>query len=209
MIKELQMCKSGYSEMLEMYLRQIFIRLQRHFEQTIITDTSQIAEEIDKAIVYFSEHYNEAINVDAYAKQNHVSTNWFIRNFKMYTGTTPKQFILQKRINNAETLLQNKQYNIKEIAQIIGYDNPLYFSRIFQRMKGISPSEYRKNIKKIKKEELISHIYQFFLLLCKFCPPFIFIWQVIFHFTFYNDLVNRKEINFYEKQIPQLCSTTT
>ena len=44
------MCKSGYSEMLEMYLRQIFIRLQRHFEQTIITDTSQIAEEIDKAI---------------------------------------------------------------------------------------------------------------------------------------------------------------
>lgn len=61
MIKELQMCKSGYSEMLEMYLRQIFIRLQRHFEQTIITDTSQIAEEIDKAIVYFSEHYNEAI----------------------------------------------------------------------------------------------------------------------------------------------------
>ena len=89
---------------------------------------------------------NEAINVDAYAKQNHVSTNWFIRNFKMYTGTTPKQFILQKRINNAETLLQNKQYNIKEIAQIIGYDNPLYFSRIFQRTKGISPSEYRKNI---------------------------------------------------------------
>ena len=146
MIKELQMCKSGYSEMLEMYLRQIFIRLQRHFEQTIMTDTSQIAEEIDKAIVYFSEHYNEAINVDAYAKQNHVSTNWFIRNFKMYTGTTPKQFILQKRINNAETLLQNKQYNIKEIAQIIGYDNPLYFSRIFQRTKGISPSEYRKNI---------------------------------------------------------------
>lgn len=146
MIKELQMCKSGYSEMLEMYLRQIFIWLQRHFEQTIITDTSQIAEEIDKAIVYFSEHYNEAINVDAYAKQNHVSTNWFIRNFKMYTGTTPKQFILQKRINNAETLLQNKQYNIKEIAQIIGYDNPLYFSRIFQRTKGISPSEYRKNI---------------------------------------------------------------
>lgn len=54
MIKELQMCKSGYSEMLEMYLRQIFIRLQRHFEQTIMTDTSQIAEEIDKAIVYLA-----------------------------------------------------------------------------------------------------------------------------------------------------------
>ena len=140
------MCKSGYSEMLEMCLRQIFIRIQRHFEQTIVTDTSQIAEEIDKAVFYFSEHYNESINIESYAKQNHVSTNWFIRNFKLYTGITPKQFILQKRINNAETLLQNKQYNINEIAQIVGYDNPLYFSRIFQKTKGISPSEYRKNI---------------------------------------------------------------
>ena len=101
------MYKSGYSEMLEMCLRQIFIRIQRHFEQTIVTDTSQIAEEIDKAVFYFSEHYNESINIESYAKQNHVSTNWFIRNFKLYTGITPKQFILQKRINNAETLLQN------------------------------------------------------------------------------------------------------
>lgn len=146
MIKELQMCKANYPEMLEMYLRQIFIRLQRHFMQTIITDNSRAAEEIDKAVIYFSEHYNEAINIDVYAKQNHVSTNWFIHNFKLYTGTTPKQFILQKRINNAETLLQNNHYNINEIAQIVGYDNPLYFSRIFQKAKGISPSEYRKNI---------------------------------------------------------------
>ncbi|WP_302440139.1 AraC family transcriptional regulator, partial [Anaerobutyricum hallii] len=37
-------------------------------------------------------------------------------------------------------------FGILPIAQIIGYDNPLYFSRIFQRTKGISPSEYRKNI---------------------------------------------------------------
>ena len=96
-----------------------------------------------KFLMFFPFFY---INVDAYAKQYHVSTNLFLRNIKMYTVTTPKQFILQKRINNAETLLQNKQYNIKEIAQIIGYDNPLYFSRIFQRTKGISPSEYRKNI---------------------------------------------------------------
>lgn len=56
------------------------------------------------------------------------------------------QYILKKRIYNAEALLQNTQYNINEIAQIIGYDNPLYFSRVFQKTKGISPSEYRKNI---------------------------------------------------------------
>ena len=56
------------------------------------------------------------------------------------------QYILNKRIYNAEALLQNPQYNITEVANIVGYDNPLYFSRIFKKAKGLSPSEYRKNI---------------------------------------------------------------
>ena len=103
------------------------------------------AAEIDGAVSYFSEHYNEQINIDDYAKQNFVSTSWLIRNFRLYTGITPKQFIMKKRIYNAEILLQNQHYSINEIARIVGYDNPLYFSRIFQKTKGISPSEYRKN----------------------------------------------------------------
>ena len=146
MIKELQMCQDGYEEMLEIYLRQIFIKLQRHFKSSLNSDNSHAFEEIDNAISYFCEHYNEPINIDDYAKENHFSTSWFIRNFKLYTGITPKQYILKKRIYNAEALLQNTQYNINEIAQIIGYDNPLYFSRVFQKTKGMSPSEYRKNI---------------------------------------------------------------
>ena len=146
MIKELQMCQDDYEEMLEIYLRQIFIKLQRHFKSSLNFDNSHAFEEIDNAISYFCEHYNEPINIDDYAKENHFSTSWFIRNFKLYTGITPKQYILKKRIYNAEALLQNTQYNINEIAQIIGYDNPLYFSRVFQKTKGISPSEYRKNI---------------------------------------------------------------
>ena len=146
MIKELQMCQDGYEEMLEICLRQIFIKLQRHFKSSLNFDNSHAFEEIDNAISYFCEHYNEPINIDDYAKENHFSTSWFIRNFKLYTGITPKQYILKKRIYNAEALLQNTQYNINEIAQIIGYDNPLYFSRVFQKTKGMSPSEYRKNI---------------------------------------------------------------
>ena len=109
MINELQMYQDSYSEMLEMYLKQIFIKLQRHFKFSINTDNFRAAEEIDKAISYFSEHYNEPISIDDYAEQNHVSASWFIRNFRLYAGITPKQFILQKRIYNAEALLQNTQ----------------------------------------------------------------------------------------------------
>ena len=146
MIQELQMCKDDYPEMLEIHLRQIFIKLHRYFNTISKVDGSQIAEDIDNAMLYFSEHYNEDICIEDYAATHHMSTSWFIKNFKQYTGSTPMQYILSKRIHNAETLLENEHYSISEISNIIGYDNPLNFSRIFKKVKGISPSEYRKNI---------------------------------------------------------------
>lgn len=146
MINELQICNEHYPEMLEMYLRQLFIILQRSFLSSLKSENTRVVEEIDKATIYFSEHYNENISIDEYAENNHVSVSWFIRNFKQYTGFTPMQYILSKRIYNAEILLQNPSHNVTEIANMIGYENPLYFSRIFKKIKGISPSEYRKNI---------------------------------------------------------------
>ena len=86
MINELQMCRDSYQEILEMYLRQIFIKLQRYFKTSLKIDNAHAVEEIDKAASFFNEHYNEPINIDEYAKEHHVSTSWFIRNFKVCTG---------------------------------------------------------------------------------------------------------------------------
>ena len=147
MIYELQMCKDSYQEMLEMYLRQIFIRLQRLFKTALKVDNAHVVEEIDKATTFFNEHYNDPISIDEYARETHVSTSWFIRNFKACTGFTPMQYILSKRIYNAEVLLRDTDYNIAEISRIVGYDNPLYFSRVFRKTKKMSPSEYRKCIR--------------------------------------------------------------
>ena len=147
MINELQLCKDSYQEMLEMYLRQIFIRLQRLFKTALKIDNAHVVEEIDKATTFFNEHYNDPISIDEYARETHVSTSWFIRNFKACTGFTPMQYILSKRIYNAEVLLRDTDYNIAEISRIVGYDNPLYFSRVFRKTKKMSPSEYRKCIR--------------------------------------------------------------
>ena len=147
MIYELQMCKDSYQEMLEMYLRQIFIRLQRLFKTALKIDNAHVVEVIDKATTFFNEHYNDPISIDEYARETHVSTSWFIRNFKACTGFTPMQYILSKRIYNAEVLLRDTDYNIAEISRIVGYDNPLYFSRVFRKTKKMSPSEYRKCIR--------------------------------------------------------------
>lgn len=143
MIQELQLCKPHYEEMLEMLLRQIFVMVSREYAtETKLSSYAQI--EAEHATHYFMEHYSEDINIEAYAAEKGMSACWFIRTFKQYNKITPMQYVLTIRIANAKSLLETTSYNVTEIAEIVGYDNPLYFSRLFKKQTGMSPSEYRK-----------------------------------------------------------------
>ena len=88
--------------------------------------------------------HNEPLSIDDYAASRHMSTCWFIRSFKQILKVTPMQYILSLRMSNAQSLLETTEYNISEIAEAVGYDNSLYFSRLFHKHIGVSPSEYRK-----------------------------------------------------------------
>lgn len=152
MIAELQMCREDYQELLSMMLRHIFILIHRQINSTKKAGSGFIAEEVDTALTYFNEHYNKEINIQEYAASRNMSISWFIRSFKKYTGFTPMQYILSIRISNAESLLEATEYNVTEISNIVGYENPLYFSRIFKKMKGLSPTEYRSRVKERRGE---------------------------------------------------------
>ena len=143
-IHELQSFRVGYRELLEMYLRQIFLLIQRNRMERKPTVSSYIQEEMEYARRYFNEHYNEPINIEEYAQSRGMSVSWFLRNFKQITTMSPMQYILSIRMNNAVTLLETTDYNVTEISAIIGYDNPLYFSRIFRKQVGMAPSDFRK-----------------------------------------------------------------
>ena len=146
MIHELQSCRVGYQELLEMYLRQIFLLIERSRDERKPAVSSFIQDEMELARRYFTEHYNEEINIEEYARSRGMSFSWFSRNFKQLTAKSPMQYVVSVRINNAVSLLGCTSYNINEISNIIGYDNPLYFSRIFKKVKGVSPSDYRKSL---------------------------------------------------------------
>lgn len=58
---------------------------------------------------------------------------------------TPMQHVLNLRITTAKTLLRTTTYSVSEVASIVGYDNPLYFSRLFKKQTGLPPSDFRNN----------------------------------------------------------------
>lgn len=157
MIRELQTCRTGYQELLEMYLRQIFLLIQRTRQESRPTINTYLQKEMEHAQQYFQEHYNEDIQIKDYAKSRSMSVSWFLRNFKEFVGQPPAQYLLMLRMNNAIRLLETTDYNVTEISAIIGYDNPLYFSRLFKKRKGVSPSEYRKLLQKKSNPQRDTH----------------------------------------------------
>ena len=143
-ITELQRCRIGYAELLAMYLRQILVQVRRSMESDPVVKESAIGEEMSQALEYFHRHYMENISIADYAQSRSMSVSWFLRCFKQRTRQSPMQYITMLRINNAVNLLNNTSCNVTQIASMVGYENPLYFSRIFRKVKGVSPSQYRK-----------------------------------------------------------------
>ena len=154
MIQELKLCKDDYEELLSIYLRQLLIMIHRLITSKRRGKSMFVMNEIDAAVQYFHSNYNKPISIEEYATTHNMSVSWFIRSFREYTNTTPAQYLLSLRISNARTLLETTSCNISEIANIIGYDNPLYFSRLFKKQCGMSPSEFRRRLQDPSAAEL-------------------------------------------------------
>ena len=70
------------------------------------------------------------------------------RKFNSHTGMTPLQYLLEIRLSYASKLLESANLQISEISELVGYDNALYFSRLFHRHIGERPREYRDRFQK-------------------------------------------------------------
>ncbi len=141
-IIELRLDRFQRMEMTEAYLRQLFIMIAR-LNQTSERDRTGYHSMLDQVMNQFHHEYQSEINIAEYAKRNHISCSWFIREFKKYTGYSPKQYITNLRLQHAKELLHNHSLPISEIATLVGYEDQLYFSRIFRKYTGLSPREYR------------------------------------------------------------------
>lgn len=103
-------------------------------------------DEIDKAIAYIKENYNKDINLTVVSNQISLTYTYFSYLFKERTGQTFSEFLRNYRIERAKEMLKNGNYMVSEVAKKVGYDNPKRFRKIFRKVMGITPSEYREKI---------------------------------------------------------------
>jgi len=98
---------------------------------------------IDTAVNYVLSHYSHSITETELAEMVGMSRFQFSRLFKKITGKTFKEFLSDHRILSAVALLKNPNANISEVSYAVGFSDPSYFSRVFKRLTGHMPSEYR------------------------------------------------------------------
>ncbi|GGD97190.1 AraC family transcriptional regulator [Paenibacillus nasutitermitis] len=99
---------------------------------------------ITKAMAYMDEHLHEPLVIRELAELAGWSHEYFTRRFVQYQGQSPKQYLLQRRIDQACEMLCSDNLSIKEIAYKVGFQSEQYFSRAFIKVVGISATKYKE-----------------------------------------------------------------
>lgn len=94
---------------------------------------------------YIDAHYAEDISLQSISEQLNISPYYLSHVFKDMTGYSPLQYIVRRRIGEAQTLLISTEYPVTRIASMVGYDNPSHFNLLFAKNVGMTPRKYRKN----------------------------------------------------------------
>ena len=93
---------------------------------------------------YIDAHYLENIKLHDIAEALHINLYYLSHTFKDVTGSSPMQYIIRRRIDEAQTLLLTTNMTITDIAMQCGYNNSNYFQSVFSNIVGMPPGKYRK-----------------------------------------------------------------
>lgn len=104
---------------------------------------TEVMEKMDAILTYIDNHLDSTFTVEQLARHFHYHPNHLIRVFKKFTGTSPIQYINQRRIEVAKLQLISSDLSVSEISSSVGME-PHYFSRVFKEYTGYAPSHYRK-----------------------------------------------------------------
>ena len=106
-----------------------------------INARSALVRKIDHVI---QEHLSERLTPTRIAEELEMNLSYLCREFKKNTGKTIGEYINERKIREAKRLLRTSDRSLMEIADLLGFSSQSYFHRVFKRMEGVTPTEYRE-----------------------------------------------------------------
>ena len=112
------------------------------------TRVDKIAEMVRE---YVMEHYKERITLGQAAEALNISQGYLSTAFKKQSGESFTNYVSAIKIEKAKELIASHQYMMYEVSDLLGFDTPFYFSKVFKKVTGMSPKEYEAQCLKQKK----------------------------------------------------------
>lgn len=120
--------------------------ISRFLEECLEYNRSQDAgmqSYAEQACAMIRERFNEDISLQSIAEQINVNPSYLSRVFKRETGVNFVNYLTRVRMEKAKFYLRSKCYKVYEVAEKVGYPNTAYFSKLFKKVNGITPEDYR------------------------------------------------------------------
>lgn len=125
----------GMHRVLVSFTRRIFFAEGGHEEQL---------SHAERAVQMIQRYYAEDISLQSVASQINVNPSYLSRVFKQEKGENFISYLTRVRIERAKGFLESRKYKVYEVADKVGYHNYTYFSKIFKKIVGVSPEEFRR-----------------------------------------------------------------
>lgn len=123
--------------------RHILTKIERQIKQS---EKYKSGLSIPKIQQYMRANINKHIHLEELASLSHCSKYHFTRQYQLMTGISPLKHFIELKMEHACFLLEQTSLSMSEIATQLGYDDALYFSRVFRKILGLAPSAYRKTL---------------------------------------------------------------
>ena len=118
--------------------------LASKFPRTYIPPKEKKISYVEEALRYIENNYDGDVNIQVIADRLNIERTYLYRLFKTITGVSPQEYLLDFRLRRACSLLESTDLSVSYIARSVGYEDALYFSRLFKQKKGRTPTRYRQ-----------------------------------------------------------------
>lgn len=149
-LRELEGQQPGYQRICQAFMEILILRLSRQSSSLAAVSVQAPAAASRQCATirrYIDQHFKEPLNLELLAGEAFVNKYYLAHAFKKEYGISPINYMLCRRIEESKYLLAETDLPLSQISQALGFSSPSYFSQSFRRSEGLSPTEYRQQLR--------------------------------------------------------------